>query len=468
MHMPPTASHDLTQALSNAEKGSRHPEAGSLVKYDAACRALAEARSVDQIKDIRDQAVAMAAYARQAKNHDLEADAIEIRLRATRKLDQLRQAQKATVGLATGGDARRVARGKQSPEHKPTLAVAGIDKDLAKEGRKLGALSEQDFEQKVAETREAVKSAIGRVIKSITLPSEATETAETEANEITLAQWKAMSAAERCECLKPENFPSDVKFNKQDSDRIDWAQYSWNPVTGCKHPCQIYCWAKDVALRHPELFKHGFDPVFRPRRLNAPRNTPVPPEAAFDGRFKNVFTVSMGDLFGGWIPREWIEAVLATARDNPQWNFLFLTKFPNRIADFEIPSNAWMGTTVDLQARVANAEAAFAELRAKNKDAILWLSCEPLLEPIRFNQLDLFNWIVIGGAARSMRTPEFRPPERWIDNLVAAADKVGCKIFEKTNLHGNRILELPFDAPIKTDYPQVAPDVFHYLKKAAP
>jgi hypothetical protein len=35
--------------------------------------------------------------------------------------------------------------------------------------------------------------------------------------------------------------------------------------------------------------------------------------------------------------------------------------------------------------------------------------------------------------------------------------------FLKKHLLGNRILELPFDAPIKSDYPQVAPDVFHYL-----
>ena len=46
-----------------------------LVKYDAACRALVDARSVD------------------------EADAVEIRLRATRQLDQLRVAQKETVRL---------------------------------------------------------------------------------------------------------------------------------------------------------------------------------------------------------------------------------------------------------------------------------------------------------------------------------------------------------------------------------
>ena len=53
------------------------------------------------MKNIRDKAVAVAAYARQAKNRELEADAIEIRMRATRRVDQLRQAQKETVGLNT-------------------------------------------------------------------------------------------------------------------------------------------------------------------------------------------------------------------------------------------------------------------------------------------------------------------------------------------------------------------------------
>jgi hypothetical protein len=38
------------------------------------------------VKDIHHKAVAMAAYARPAKNRELEADAIEIKMRATRRL----------------------------------------------------------------------------------------------------------------------------------------------------------------------------------------------------------------------------------------------------------------------------------------------------------------------------------------------------------------------------------------------
>jgi len=138
-----------------------------LVKYDAACRAIADAKSVDEVKGIRDTAVAWAAYARQAKNRDMEADAIEIRMRATRQLDRLREAQKATVGLNQGAVRGKTGL-KNNPvlDTRPTLASQGIDKNLAHQARTLGALSDDQFEKVVADTRDAVSRAIKTVVKA--------------------------------------------------------------------------------------------------------------------------------------------------------------------------------------------------------------------------------------------------------------------------------------------------------------
>jgi protein gp37 len=99
--------------------------------------------------------------------------------------------------------------------------------------------------------------------------------------------------------------------------------------------------------------------------------------------------------------------VLAEARSAPSWNFLFLTKFPKRMAEFDLPDNAWMGTTVDLQVRVKAAEETFARI----KSGVRWLSVEPMLEPLKFTRLDLFQWIVwtdplsLDGGATEIRRP---------------------------------------------------------------
>jgi N6-adenosine-specific RNA methylase IME4 len=171
-----------------------------LVRYEAACRALAEAKSVDEAKDIRDKAVAMAAYARQAKNKDLEADAIEIRMRATRRLDQLRQAQKESVGLNTGtrGNIASVAGGlSENPpvDNRPTLASQGIDKNLAHQARTLGALSDAEFEESVAHARDAVTRVARNVVRASELEQKREAYADRTEQGATVDDLRALAAA---------------------------------------------------------------------------------------------------------------------------------------------------------------------------------------------------------------------------------------------------------------------------------
>lgn len=144
----------------------------ALAKYDAACKALAAAKSVDEVKDIRDKATAMKAYARQAQNKQLEIDASEIRIRAERRLGEM-MAEQREAGLLNkgGGDQKSDQRGKKSPSDLPTLADAGIDKDLAKRARQYASIPAKKFESILAERRERIEQENERV--SVKLHTEA-------------------------------------------------------------------------------------------------------------------------------------------------------------------------------------------------------------------------------------------------------------------------------------------------------
>jgi protein gp37 len=271
--------------------------------------------------------------------------------------------------------------------------------------------------------------------------------AQQEKNWLTVSEWEACLQHEQERLLA---MASDTQFNKQDNASIDWAQWSWNPITGCKHDCP-YCYARDIAKR---FYPQGFDPSIYPCRFAAPRNTNVPQKAEGDTAFKNVFTGSMADIFGRWVPAEWIELVIDAVRGNPQWNFLFLTKFPQRVHEFgQMPDNAWMGTTVDCQERVANAEKAFAKMGG----GIKWLSVEPMLTPLKFTRLDMFDWVVIGGASRSANTPAWVPPFDWVADLHAQAREAGCAVYHKDNLglgDDVRLKEFPWEPRKEKQLPE--------------
>lgn len=135
---------------------------GGLARYDAACRAVAEAKSVDEVKEHLSEAEAIRAYAKQAKNKQLEIDASEIRFRAERRLGELMAAQR-DAGLMNNGAANagwKETRVEQAPI---TLAEVGIDKNLADRARKYAAVPAEQFESILADRRERIETENARV-----------------------------------------------------------------------------------------------------------------------------------------------------------------------------------------------------------------------------------------------------------------------------------------------------------------
>ncbi len=151
---------------------------------------------------------------------------------------------------------------------------------------------------------------------------------------------------------------------------------TWNPVIGCLHNC-CYCWARNLAetrLSHMEKYKDGFKPKLVEYELKK--------------RFKDkfVFAVDMGDLFGEWVPREWILKVIEAVKGNPESYFLFLTKNPRRYFEFLdcYPKNVVLGTTIETNKDYPVSVAPSQIERYKMMSSLPWknklISMEPLLD----------------------------------------------------------------------------------------
>ena len=231
--------------------------------------------------------------------------------------------------------------------------------------------------------------------------------------------------------------------------KIDWCDMSWNPLTGCLHDCQ-YCYARKIAnrfgsewfpntkcveLEKPVMvpngndrdrinpYPHMFNPTFHKYRLDEPsRKT----------KGVTIFVCSMADLFGEWVPNEWIKEVFEACEKAPQHRYLFLTKNPNRYIDLyekkALPykENIWLGTTIT---KPSDEFVFFKDTPYKS-----FISIEPILEP--FGELakgEMPQWIIVG-AETGNRKNKVIPEKEWILSIKEQCRVAEVPLFMKESL----------------------------------
>lgn len=260
-------------------------------------------------------------------------------------------------------------------------------------------------------------------------------------NQVAAESGKTEASVKKAFQREQKKYAEKQTFNRTNDSAIEWAKYTWNPVTGCKHGCK-YCYARGIAERKMGAYKDiGFAPHLHEERLLATEN--LPSNVKDEDKF--CFVVSMGDLFGEWVPKEWIDKVMDAIRKAPDWTFLLLTKNPGRYAELGadyFPLNCWLGASGGTSDLVNAATEAWEEMDGCGDGHVTFLSCEPLSEEISFTFTtpdygsdreiihSCVDWVIVGAQSN----PEKQPDPEWVKSIISQCYETGTKLYFKPNL----------------------------------
>jgi N6-adenosine-specific RNA methylase IME4 len=155
--------HRVRRAIEHAERKAyqlapvgAHNDLPSLV--NVARQALIAAKNVGDVIDVRHKAEALRILGRIANDHELEADAAQVRLNAERKLGTMLAAEKEAGTLGPGRNRPKVNGSCEEPLTRVTLEEIGVTKKLSTRAQKLAAIPEPVFEKAVDRVRDRIKA----------------------------------------------------------------------------------------------------------------------------------------------------------------------------------------------------------------------------------------------------------------------------------------------------------------------
>lgn len=220
-------------------------------------------------------------------------------------------------------------------------------------------------------------------------------------------------------------------LNKQGPGKIDWTDWTWNPITGCLHGCP-YCYMKRMEKRFSGIMEPKFKPQYIDSFLASKKVKPG----------DKVFVGSSGDMWGEWVPYSWIAPVISIADQRPDVTFQFLTKNPAMYGNWKLnQTNCWFGTSVD--GTPATRRNLDLLIRNTQHAKVRFVSFEPLLKDVSVfknivNNICLLDWIIIGADSNKGAK---QPPIEWAESLINTARTYNIPVFVKDNYKYKEIIK---------------------------